>query len=49
MGNYKDKKIGQGREKIKDFLIQNPEILEDLKNKIKNYNNKKHNNLNNLI
>ncbi|MFR0367983.1 recombinase RecA [Candidatus Phytoplasma palmae] len=37
--NYKDQKIGQGREKVKDFLNKNVKVLEELKNKIQKHNN----------
>ena len=32
--SYKDSKIGQGKEKSKDFLIDNPEIATEIENKI---------------
>ncbi len=32
--SYGDQKIGQGREKAKDFLKENPDIFEELKEKI---------------
>lgn len=34
--SYKDKKIGQGREKVKLFLKENPEIQEEIEKEIKN-------------
>jgi len=33
--SYGDMKIGQGKEKARDFLKQNPEIMEEIKQKIK--------------
>ena len=32
--SYGDSKIGQGRENSKKFLVENPEIMEEVKNKI---------------
>jgi recombination protein RecA len=34
--SYNDNKIGQGKEKAKDFLIDNPEIAQEIENKILN-------------
>jgi recombination protein RecA len=33
--SYGETKLGQGSEKVKDFLIENPDILEDVENQIK--------------
>ena len=33
--SYNDEKIGQGREKAKDFLSENPQILEEIETKIR--------------
>lgn len=33
--SYNDEKIGQGREKTKEFLSENPQILEEIENKIR--------------
>ncbi|WP_186390718.1 recombinase RecA [Candidatus Phytoplasma pini] len=37
--NYKNKPIGQGKEKVKEFLEQNPNIAKDLEMKIKQKHN----------
>ena len=31
---YKDNKIGQGRENVKSFLKENPDIAKEIENKI---------------
>lgn len=33
--SYNDEKIGQGREKAKEFLAENPQMLEEIENKIR--------------
>ncbi|MBR1753476.1 recombinase RecA [bacterium] len=33
--SYNDEKIGQGREKAKEYLEQNPQVLEEIDNKIR--------------
>ncbi|TAG00918.1 MAG: recombinase RecA [Cytophagia bacterium] len=33
--SYKDSKLGQGRESVKDLLTQNPELMEELEKEIK--------------
>jgi recombination protein RecA len=33
--SYGDKKLGQGKEKVRDFLKENPEIMNELEHKIK--------------
>ncbi len=33
--SYKDEKIGQGREKVKEYLAQNPEVAKELEETIK--------------
>ena len=33
--SYGDKKIGQGKEQVKKFLLENPKILYDIEQKIK--------------
>jgi len=33
--SYNDEKIGQGREKAKEFLEQNPEVMSEIENKIR--------------
>ncbi|PKK99850.1 MAG: recombinase RecA [Tenericutes bacterium HGW-Tenericutes-1] len=35
--SYNDQKIGQGRENVKKYLDENPPLLEDITNKIKEY------------
>lgn len=32
--SYGDEKIGQGKEKVKDFLLSNPKLMVDIENKI---------------
>ena len=32
---YGEDRIGQGREKVKDYLMENPKIVEDIENKLK--------------
>jgi recombination protein RecA len=34
--SYKDSKLGQGKEKAKAFLKENPEVAEEIENAIKN-------------
>ncbi len=34
---YNDNKIGQGRENAKQFLIQNPDIMNEIEQKVRNY------------
>ena len=33
--SYGDKKIGQGKEQVKKFLSENPDVLYDIEQKIK--------------
>ena len=33
--SYKEEKLGQGREKAKEFLEQNPDVLLEIENKIR--------------
>ena len=33
--SYKDQRIGQGRENVKKFLKENPEISKEIENKVK--------------
>lgn len=33
--SYKDEKLGQGREKVKEFLSQNPDIMNEIETKIR--------------
>jgi recombination protein RecA len=33
---YGDTHLGQGREKVRQFLIENPQVLEELRQKIVN-------------
>lgn len=33
--SYKDQRLGQGREKAKDFLAQNPEVFETIRTEVK--------------
>ena len=33
--SYKDQRLGQGREKAKDFLSQNPEVFETIRTEVK--------------
>ncbi|MDV3198058.1 MAG: recombinase RecA [Vigna little leaf phytoplasma] len=35
--SFKEKKIGQGRDKVKEFLLQNIEIAQDLETKVKKH------------
>ena len=35
--SYNDEKIGQGREKTKDFLAQNPEMLAEVETRVREY------------
>lgn len=37
--SYNDMKLGQGRENVKQFLIENPEILEELDYKVRKHYN----------
>ena len=37
--SYKDEKIGQGRENTKQFLKENPEMLEEIESKIRSNSN----------
>lgn len=34
---YNNEKIGQGRETVKKFLKENPDVLEDIENKVREY------------
>jgi recombination protein RecA len=38
--SYKDSKIGQGREKVKQFLLDNKEIMDDIEAQVREYYNK---------
>ena len=33
--SYKDQKIGQGREKVKEFLAENPDMLEEIETRVR--------------
>ena len=33
--SYKEEKLGQGREKAKDFLSQNPEVMSNIETEIR--------------
>mgnify|MGYP001792178446 FL=1 len=33
--SYMDNKLGQGRDSVKRLLLDNPELMEELENKIK--------------
>lgn len=33
--NYGEQRLGQGREAVKEFLVQNPDLVEELTNKVK--------------
>ncbi len=33
--SYNDEKLGQGREKSKDFLDSNPNLLKEIENKVR--------------
>jgi len=33
--SYSDNRLGQGRENVKSFLIENPKIMEEIENRIK--------------
>ena len=38
--SYNDTRIGQGRENVKKFLIENPEIMKEVEDKIRDNFNK---------
>ena len=38
--SYEGEKIGQGRENVKKYLAQNPNLCQELEDKIRNYNEK---------
>ena len=38
--SYKEERIGQGRENVKKFLIENPEIMAEVEQKIRDNFNK---------
>jgi recombination protein RecA len=33
--SYKDNKLGQGRDSVKNLLLDNPELMEELEKKIR--------------
>lgn len=37
--SYNDNKIGQGRENAKQFLLENPELMDEIENKVREYFN----------
>lgn len=37
--SYNDNKIGQGRENAKQFLLENPELMNEIENKVREYFN----------
>ena len=40
--SYKDEKIGQGREKVIEYLAENPDVAKEIENTIRAHlNNKK--------
>ena len=44
---YNNEKIGQGKENVKQFLVDNPQIAEEIQNKISDYYNPKKENAEN--
>ena len=44
---YNNEKIGQGKENVKQFLVDNPQIAEEIQNKISDYYNPKKENTEN--
>ena len=33
--SYGDEKLGQGRENVRDFLVENPDLLEEIEQAVK--------------